>query len=75
MDDIDYFIERDKYKRKLARYEAQNDVWADNNAKGYAFVLQHCPDELETELRNQEVWAVIEDARSVVDCFILIRDL
>ena len=38
-------------------------------------VLQHCPDELETELRNQEAWAKIDAARSVVDLLILIRDL
>ena len=38
-------------------------------------MLQHCPDELETELRNQEAWAAIEDAQSVVDLLIPIRDL
>ena len=74
MDDIDYSIETDGYKRKMARYEAQTNVWADNNSKGYALVLQHCPDELETELRNQEAWAAIKDAQSVVDLLILIRD-
>ena len=75
MDNIDYSIKTDKYKRKMARYEAQTDVWADNNVNGYALVLQHCPDELETERRNQEAWAVIKDARNVVDLLILIRDL
>ena len=58
----------------MAQYEAQTDISEDNNAKGYALVLQHCPDELETKLRNQEAWAVIEDARSIVDLLILIRN-
>ena len=73
--DFDWSIETDRYKRKIARHEAQVDLWADNNAKGYSLVLQHCPDELETELRNQEAWANIDAARSVVDLLILIRDL
>ena len=30
---------------------------------------------METELRNQEAWAKIDAARSVVDLLILIRDL
>ena len=38
-------------------------------------MLQHCPDELETELRNQEAWATIDAARSVVNLLILIRDI
>ena len=38
-------------------------------------MLQHCPDELETELRNQEAWVDIDAAQSVVDLLILIRDL
>ena len=74
-DDFDWSIETDGYKRKTARHEAQIDLWADNNAKGYSLVLQHCPDKLETELRNQEAWVKIDAARSVVDLLILIRDL
>ena len=65
----------DEYKRKIASHEAQVDLCADNNAKGYSLVLQHCLGELETELRNQEAWAKIDAARSVVDLLILIRDL
>ena len=38
-------------------------------------MLQHCPDELETELRNQDAWAAINAARNVVALLILIRDL
>ena len=38
-DSFVYSIETDEYKRKIARYEAQTDVWADNNAKGYSLVL------------------------------------
>ena len=51
-EDFDWSIETDGYKRQIARQEAQVGLLADNNAKGYLLVLQHCPDELETELRN-----------------------
>ena len=74
-DDVDDSTETDGDKRKIARYEAQADIWADNDAKGYALALPHCPDELEAELRDQEAWAAIEDARSVVDPLVLVRDL
>ena len=70
-DNFDWSIETDGYKQKIARHEAQVDLWADNNAKGYLLVLQHCPDKLEAELRNQEAWANIDAARSLVDLLIL----
>ena len=38
-------------------------------------MLQHCPAELETELRNQDAWAAIDTARNVMALLILIRDL
>ena len=71
-DDYDWSIETDAHKRKMIKFEAQADLWADLNAQGHALVLQHCPDELETELRNQEAWAAIDVARNVVALLILI---
>ena len=53
-DDSDWSIETDKYKRLWAKYDAQVELWQDLNAQGFALVLQHCPDGLETELRNQD---------------------
>ena len=75
MDDLDYAVETGEYSRKISRYESQIEVWADNDAKGFALVLQHCPEELEAELRNQEAWELISHHRSVVDLLVLIRDL
>ena len=49
-DDLDWSIETDMFKRKMARHDAKVDLWEDNNAKGYSLVLQHCPYELEAEL-------------------------
>ena len=51
-DDLDYAIETGEYSRKISCYETQLKIWGDNNAKGYALVLQHCPEELQTELKN-----------------------
>ena len=38
-------------------------------------MLQHCPKEIEAELRNQDSWKTAEDARRVIAILILIRDL
>ena len=38
-------------------------------------MLQHFPKELEVELRNQDSWKAVEDARSVIAILLLIRDL
>ena len=75
MDDLDYVIETEEYSHKISCHETQLEVWGDNDVKGYALVLQHYPEELQAELKNQEAWAVIDDARSVVRLLILIRDL
>ena len=50
-------------------------MWGDNTIKEYAIFLQHCPEELQTELKNQEVWTAIDNARRVVWIIFLIRDL
>ena len=74
-DDSDWSIETDQYKRLWAKYDTQVELWQDLNAQGFALVLQHCPDELETELQNQDAWAAIDITRNVVALLILIRDL
>ena len=38
-------------------------------------MIQHCPEELQAELKNQEARAGIKDTRSVVCLLVLIRDL
>ena len=49
-DDSDWSIEVDQYKRLWAKHDAQAEHWGELQAQGFALVLQHCPDELETEL-------------------------
>ena len=75
MDDLDYAIKIGEYSCKISRYKTQRKVWGDNDVKGYALVLQHCLEELQTELKNQEVWVVIDDARSIVSLIIMVSDL
>ena len=41
-DDFDLSIETDGYKRKIARHEAQVDLWADSNAAVLESTLSHC---------------------------------
>ena len=74
-DDFDWSIETDKYKGEWSKYDAQVELWQGLNAQGFALVLQQCPDELETELRNHNAWAVIDAARNGVALLIRIRDL
>ena len=38
-------------------------------------MLQHCPAELEAELKNQDAWGEVQETRSVVRLLTLIRDL
>ena len=52
MDDLDYVVKTGEYSRKISCYETQLEVWGDNDAKGYALVLQHCPEELQAKLKN-----------------------
>ena len=47
-------------------YKTQLKVWGDNDATEYALVLQHCPEEFQVELKNQEEWVAIDNAMSVV---------
>ena len=75
MDDLDYAIKTREYSHKISWYETQIEAWGDTDAKGYALILQHYPEELQAELKNQEVWASINDARSVVWLLTLIKDL
>ena len=75
MDDLDYAIKTGEYSREISWYETQLKVWGDNDAKGYMLVLQHCPEELQAKLKNQEAWAVVNDAKSVVRLLVMIRDL
>ena len=63
------------YSHKISRYETQLEVWKDNNTKENTFVLQNYPEELQVELKNQESWAEIDDARSVLRLLVLIQDL
>ena len=75
MDDLDYAIKTGEYSRKISCYNTQLKMWGDSNAKGYALVLQHCPKELQAELKNQEAWAAIGNKMSVMRLRLLIRDL
>ena len=74
-DDLDYAIGTGEHSRKISCYEIQLEVCGDNNVNGYALVLQHCPEELQAELKNQEAWVVINGTRNVVRMLLLIRDL
>ena len=38
-------------------------------------MLQHCPAELEVELKNQDAWGEVEATQSVVRLLTLIREL
>ena len=65
----------DEYLRKKRNYDNQLKNWDENNAKGYYLVLQHCPKELEADLRNQDSWKTSEDLRSIIAILLLIQDL
>ena len=71
-DDIDYEATMDEYISKKSKYDAQLKNWEENNSKGCYLVLQHCPKELEVELRKQDSWKIAEYARSIIAILLLI---
>ena len=75
VDEAEWSIEVDQYKRLWSKHDSEVELWKELQAQGFALVLQHCPDELEAELRNQEAWEAIDKKRNVVALLILIRDL
>ena len=75
MDDINYSDEMDQYKSDKHKSDSRLENWEENDAKGYNLVLQHCPAELEAELKNQDFWGEVEDTRSIVRLLTVIRDL
>ena len=75
MDDIDYSDEMDQQRSNKRKSESSAENWEENDTKGYNLVLQHCPAELEAELKNQDAWGKVEDTQSVVRLLTLIRDL
>ena len=56
VDEAEWSIEVDRYKRLWSKYDSEVELWKELQAQGFALVLQHSPDELEAELRNQEAW-------------------
>ena len=75
VEDIDYQATMDEYLSKKSSDNAQIDNWDKKNAKGYYLVLQNFPKKIEVELRNQDSWKTVEDARSVIAIPLLMRDL
>ena len=75
VDDINYSNEMDHYKSDKRKSESSAENWEEKYKKGYNLVLQHCPAELEAELKNQDAWGDVEDTRSVVRLLTLIRYL
>ena len=73
--DIDYRLTVDEFLDKKKRHDIDEECWAENNARGYNLVLQHCPPELEAELRNSDNWTGTENERSVVKLLLMSRDI
>ena len=50
-------------------------MWAENKGKCYYLVLQHCPPELKTELKNSAHCEVAATDTNIVSLLIIIRDV
>ena len=48
------------------KYENYQDTWIENRSRTYNLILQHCPPDVETELKNQSTWTVEQDTQNVV---------
>ena len=64
----------DKYLENLRTYKERMKVWAENKGKCYYLVLQHCPTELKTELKNLTCWETALSGISIFALLIIIKN-
>ena len=71
----DHGINVDKYKIKRKTFQEKQEARNDNGAKCYYLFLSHCPNELETEIRNSSMWTAHEEDQDVISLLLMVRDI
>ena len=71
-EDWEHKLEVKEYLKKYKFYNEGTKAWTENKGKCYYLILQHCPPELKTELKNSAQWAA--DTNGVA-LLLIIRDV
>ena len=75
LDDADYKLDLDLFVVASKTHLLETQAWKENNACVYNLVLQHCPNDLEAELRNHTKWDATELTQDVIALLGKIRDV
>ena len=73
VDNAEWKLDLDLFMVVQKKYEKEQDAWIDNRARTYNLVLQHCPPDIEAELRNQSTWTSGKDEQNVVTLLLMIH--
>ena len=74
-EDWEHKLEVEDYLKKYKLYKEGTKGWAENKGKCYYMVLQHCPPELKTELKNSSRWEAAAAETDVVALLLIIWDV
>ena len=75
MEDWEHKLVVDKYLEGYKTYKEGTKIWAENIGKCYYLVLQHCPPEMETELKNLARWEAAATDTDVLALLLIICDV
>ena len=75
VDDAEWKLDLDMFMVLQKNYVKDQDAWIENRARTYNLFLQHCPPDVDVELKNQSTWTTGQDEQNVVTLLIMIRDI
>ena len=75
LDDAEYKLDLNLFVVASKTHLLETQAWKENNACVYNLVLQHCPNDLEAELRNHTKWDATELTQYVIALLGKIRDV
>ena len=74
VNDAKWKLDLDLFMVVQKKYEKDRDACIKNKAWTYNLVLQHCPPDIEVELKNQSTWTAGKDEQNVVTLLLMIRN-
>ena len=75
VDDAKWKVDLDLFMVVKKKYEKYQDALIENRARTYNLVLQHCPPDIEAELKNQSTWTTGQDEQNVVTLLLTIGNI
>ena len=75
LEEWEHKLEIEEYMESYKTHKGGTKAWEENKGKCYYLVLQHCPPELKTELKNSARWESAASDTDVVALLLIIRDV